>query len=189
MKQLLVLLVFTALVSCKPGPPTKDNIREILLEPENVQEFAYADFGPAILTYRELGKPMPFDGVAEKEDNGWKVGNIRVLVVAESYLAPHLIFLKEEGLLKPDIDYRIIWHGSVIQLLDDILADPKIPESQKERPRRTREKIIREMGDVEEMLERTKDYRVPLEAYIREHKLGPQIDVLGKKIMSKGQSR
>lgn len=188
MKRFAILLFFAALLSCKAGPPTKDNIREVLREPENLQEFAYADFGPPLLTYMSLGKPKPFDGVAEKEDAGWPVGNIRVLVLAESYKEPQLIFLKEAGRLKPEFDYRVIWYYDVINLLDEVLADPKLPEKMKERPRRTREKILAAMGSDNEVRKRISELREPLEAHIREHKLRPAIKVLGKKLLEKGLS-
>lgn len=189
MKKLAALLILTALASCKPGPPTKENIREVLRESENLQEFSYADFGPPLLTYMSLGKPNPFGGVAEKEDSGWPVGNIRVLVVAESYKEPQLIFLDEAGLLKPEFDYRVIWYYDVISLLDDVLADPKLPASMKERPKKTRERIIAEMGGDSEVRERISNYREPLEEHIREHKLHGEIERLGRVIMEKGQSR
>ena len=189
MKRLAILLGFAVLASCKPGAPTKENIREVLREPENLQEFAYADLGPPLLTYMSLGKPKPFGGVAEKEDSGWPVGNIRVLVVAESYKEPQLIFLKEAGLLKPEFDYRVIWYYDVINLLDEVLADPKLPETMKGRPRQTREKILAAMGSDEEVRERISHLREPLEEHIREHKLHPEISVLGEEILEKGLSR
>lgn len=189
MKNLAILFLLAVLPACKPEPPTKENIREVLRRPENLQEFSYADFGPPLFTYMTLGKPMPFDGVAEKEDAGWPVGNIRVLVLAESYKEPQLIFLKEAGQLKPEFDYRVIWYYDAINLLDDILADSQIPENMKDQPRKTREKILAEMGSDEEVRERTSDYRDPLEEHIREHKMHPEIRILGEEIMSKGQSR
>jgi len=136
-----------------------------------------------------LGKPTPFGGVKEKADAGWPVGNIRVLVVAESYKEPQLIFLDEAGFLKPEFDYRVIWYFDALSILDEILADPKIPEKMKDRPRKTREKILAEMGTGDDIRERTSDFRDPLEAYIRGNKLHSKISALGEEIMEKGLSR
>jgi hypothetical protein len=132
---------------------------------------------------------MQFGGVKEKEDAGWPVGNIRVLVVAESYKEPQLIFLDEAGLLKPEFDYRVLWYFDALSILEEILADPKIPERMKDRPRRTREKILAEMGTGDDIRERISDLRDPLEEYIREKKLHPEISRLGEEIMEKGLSR
>jgi hypothetical protein len=189
MKKFAILLFLAVLPACKPEPPTKENIREVLRRPENLQEFSYADFGPPLFTYMRLGKPMPFDGVVEKEEAGWKVGNISVLVLAESYMEPQLIFLQEAGLLKPEFDYRVVWYYEAINTLDDILADPQIPENMKDQPRKTREKIFAEMGSDEEVRQRISEYRDPLEEHVREHNMHPEIRLIGEKIMEKGQSR
>lgn len=127
----IVFALFVFLTACGPGEPTSENIHEILLEPENIQEFAYADFGPTIMTYMQLGKPTPFGGVKEKMDDGWPVGNIRVFVTAESYKEPYLIFLEKAGRLKPEYDYRVIWYYQAIPLIDEILADSEVPEKMK----------------------------------------------------------
>lgn len=116
-------------------------------------------------------------------------GNIRVLVMAESYLEPQMIFRKEAGLLEPGLDYRPIWYFSALSLLDEVLADPKLPEQMKDPARKTREKIIAEMGTEDEIRERIFPYREPLEALIREKKLHPEIRVVGETILQKGLSR
>ena len=73
--------------------------------------------------------------------------------------------------------------------LDEVLADPKLPETMKGRPRQTREKILAAMGSDEEVRERISHLREPLEEHIREHKLHPEISVLGEEILEKGLSR
>lgn len=176
------------LVSC--GDPDEDlSIQEILRKPENLQEFRYSDFGPALFTYHWLGKPMPFEGVAEVKEDGWPIGNLRVLVTAESYLEPQLLFLEEAGKLDPDLDYRPIWYFQAISMLDEILADGEIPENLKTRPREVRQQIIDKMGDADAVRTRTSKYRDPLEKHVRENKMHPRIRALGEEILSKGLSR
>lgn len=73
MKFPAAILLFFALVSCQSGPPTVEEIQDVLAQPENIQEFAYADFGPPLLTYHTLGDPKPFGEVAEEREAGWPV--------------------------------------------------------------------------------------------------------------------
>ena len=191
---LLHALLLAAIVlffqSCRsPGKASDGPIDEALRRPENLQEFAYADFGPPLFTNEVLGKPMPFDGVAEKREAGWPVGNIRVLVTAESYLEPQLIFLREAGRLDPAIDYRVLWYFEAISLLDAIIGNAEIPEEYKSRPREVRAKILKEMGSGDDIRGRLSELRDPLERHIREKGMHAEIERVGQSIMAKGQSR
>jgi hypothetical protein len=167
------------------------SIEEELRKAENLQEFAYADFGPPLITQDEgnLGKPMPYNGVAEKMDAEWPVGNIRVFVIAHSNASAQMLFLRIAGRLDPAFDYRIVWYFDALYLLDEILKNPKITEDQKERPRKTREQIVKTMGSEDDVRSRMSKLREPMAQHIRQNYTNSDIDDVGRSIMEKGQSR
>jgi hypothetical protein len=165
-----------------------ESIVDILRKPENLQEFAYADFGSPLLT-ANLGKPLPYNGVAEKLDGDWPVGNIRVLVTAHSYVSAQMLFLQKAGRLDPALDYRIIWYFGAMMMIEDILEDPKVPEEQKIKPREMREKLIAKMGSEDEVRSRMSKYREPLNDYVYKNNMYADIKDMGRSIMAKGQSQ
>lgn len=167
------------------------SVEEELRKPENLLEFAYADFGPPIFTQDEgnLGKPMPYDGVAEKMDADWPVGNVRVLVIAHSNSSAQMLFLRNAGHLDPAYDYRIIWYFDALYLLDEVLKSPDISEAQKERPRKTREQLIKTMGSEEEVRSRNSTFRESMALHIQQNYKHADITNVGRSIMKKGQSR
>lgn len=165
------------------------SIKEILRSPENLQQFSYTDFGPPPLTMGTLGKPSPFHGVEEKQEAGWPVGNIRVLVTAHSHKEPQLIFLKQAGVLEPKLDYRVLWYFDAVGLIDSVLENPELAENLKTRPREVRKQIVEKMGSADEIRRRISTLREPLRQYVEENKMYDEIRSVGEIIMEKGQSR
>ncbi|BDS08612.1 hypothetical protein NT6N_36520 [Oceaniferula spumae] len=167
MKHLSLALTLTLLSALLLGCGMKKPLEERLWEDsENCLVFDYEDFGPSVLTYTSLGKPFLTEDNRSGKPELAK-DRIRIVVKAAGYIEAQRAMHEQAGRHEPGYEYRYVWYYNVLSVLDDVLAEPKLPEKYKTRVAATKAKILEEMGDGDEVRERISPLRDEIDAAVK----------------------
>ena len=109
--------------------------------------FPYDDFGPGVLTYTSLGKPVFTNGEVGADNKDAK-DKIRIVVIVSSYsVAEQRVLHDLAGRHEAGFEYRYVPYFNALVVLNDVLKEPKLPEAERKKVAATMDRITKEMGD------------------------------------------